>query len=358
MVHWSVFLGKVLFIAEAGVNHNGSIELAKKMIDSAAFAGADFIKFQHFSSHKLVCPNTPKADYQNKYDFCEDNQNDMLKRLELSFSQHQELHDYCVRSGICYICTPFDCESAIEIKELVPFYKVSSGDLNNFPLLKILVEIEKPIVISTGMANMEEVQLSVDFIRSELKKKNLCPNDMVQIGKVKIPRLTALHCTTAYPTKPEDVNLKAIDQMRSKLNISIGHSDHTLGIEIPLAACALGACIIEKHFTLDQKMEGPDHKASLPAKDLTKLIKGIQKVNLSLGDGEKRPKEIEIENAKVVRKGLYYAQNLSKGHRLKEEDIKVLRPKAELGPELFFNILGKELKKDVSNFSKVSKEDF
>jgi N,N'-diacetyllegionaminate synthase len=348
---------RVLFIAEAGVNHNGSIDLAKKLIDGAASAGVDYVKFQYFKASKLVRDNTPKAAYQAENDSRESNQDEMLRRLELTLDDHRELSSYCKTKGVDYLCTPFDNDSARELKDLVPFYKVSSGDLNNFPLLKVMVSMDKPIVLSTGMATLEEIEVTVEFLKSEFFKKSLDINDTVKVGSSNMSRLSVLHCTTSYPTKFEDVNLLAMKTIEERFKITVGYSDHTLGLETPLAAVALGASIIEKHFTLDQQMEGPDHSASLPINLLPKLVSGIHSISLALGDGKKELRPIETENAKVAKKGLYYAKNFQAGHILKEGDLKILRPMASIGPESYFDILGKELLNGVEEMAEVKKDE-
>ena len=340
-------MNHVLIIAEAGVNHNGSMERAKALIDAAKKAKVDYVKFQIFKTDELVRKDAPKANYQKKNDCVEGSQGEMLKKLELNYEQHKELHNYCKNVGISYLCTPFDVSTAHEIEELVDLYKVSSSDLNNFLLLRFLASTAKPIIISTGMSDMGEIRESVDFLKNCWEESNLFYDDEVKVsnGKV-IPRLVVLHCTTSYPTLVEDVNLKAMLTIRNELNVTVGYSDHTLGLIIPFSAAALGAKVIEKHFTLDNNLPGPDHKASLNATYLSELVNGIRDISIGLGSGVKEVASSEKENINIARKGIYFKKDISEGEVITEEYLSVLRPQGETPASHYFSILGKKVKRD------------
>ncbi|MCW7999959.1 N-acetylneuraminate synthase, partial [Clostridium sp. cpc1] len=263
-------MNKTFIIAEAGVNHNGNIDIAKKLVDAAVEAGVDAIKFQSFKAGNLVTKSAKKAEYQ-KETTGNGNQFEMLKKLELSYKEHIILKKYCEEKGIMFISTPFDFESADLLEKLnIPLYKISSGDLTNIPLLKYIAKFNKPMIVSTGMANLGEVEIAVNAIKEG-------GND----------KITLLHCTSNYPTACEDVNLNAILTLKNAFKLPVGYSDHTIGIEIPIGAVAMGTKVIEKHFTLDKNMEGPDHRASLEPNELKEMVKNIRNIEKAFGNGIK-----------------------------------------------------------------------
>tara|TARA_R110000868_G_scaffold153644_9_gene379165 strand:- start:11947 stop:13005 length:1059 start_codon:yes stop_codon:yes gene_type:complete len=351
-------MNKVIVIAEAGVNHNGSIELAKKLIDAAAFAKADFVKFQSFKADKLATKTASQAEYQVKNSGVKESQYEMLKRLELSDKDQLELYEYCNSKNIKFLSTPFDEESATFLAPLVPLFKVSSSDLDNFLLLKHLCSFKKPIVLSTGMSDIEEIKCSVKYIEQCWSNYGIKPSDHFEKNSTSLPFLSALHCTTAYPTPLEAANIKAMNTIKQDVSVNIGYSDHTLGHHASLAAVALGATIIEKHFTLDTAMPGPDHRASLPASELPDFITSIRNIELVLGSSEKTINSSEVENKKVARKGLYFARDLSKGTVVKESDLVFMRPRHEIGPEHFFELLGRKILFDVKKGEAIKKDHF
>lgn len=298
-------MNKVLIIAEAGVNHNGSIEIAKKLIDKAAEAKADVIKFQTFTADSLVNKNVKKAEYQQKTGNSQESQYDMLKRLELDVDMHKELITYCNKKKIKFLSTPFDLESIDLLNDLgMDIYKIPSGEVTNYPYLKKIAKLQKTIIMSTGMCTLEEVRDALKVL-----KENGASN------------IKLLHCNTEYPTPMKDVNLKAMVTMKNEFNLEVGYSDHTKGIEVPIAAVALGATIIEKHFTLDRNMEGPDHKASLEPEELKEMVHSIRNIELALGSGEKKPSESEMKNINVVRKFIVAKENIKKGEKFTEDNI-------------------------------------
>lgn len=298
-------MNKVLIIAEAGVNHNGSIEIAKKLIDKAAEAKADVIKFQTFTADSLVNKNVKKAEYQQKTGNSQESQYDMLKRLELDVDMHKELITYCNKKKIKFLSTPFDLESIDLLNDLgMDIYKIPSGEVTNYPYLKKIAKLKKTIIMSTGMCTLEEVRDALKVLKEN------------GASDIKL-----LHCNTEYPTPMKDVNLKAMVTMKNEFNLEIGYSDHTKGIEVPIAAVALGATIIEKHFTLDRNMEGPDHKASLEPEELKEMVHSIRNIELALGSGEKKPSESEMKNINVVRKFIVAKENIKKGEKFTEYNI-------------------------------------
>lgn len=298
-------MNKVLIIAEAGVNHNGSIEIAKKLIDKAAEAKADVIKFQTFTADSLVNKNVKKAEYQQKTGNSQESQYDMLKRLELDVDMHKELITYCNKKKIKFLSTPFDLESIDLLNDLgMDIYKIPSGEVTNYPYLKKIAKLKKTIIMSTGMCTLEEVRDALKVLKEN------------GASDIKL-----LHCNTEYPTPMKDVNLKAMVTMKNEFNLEVGYSDHTKGIEVPIAAVALGATIIEKHFTLDRNMEGPDHKASLEPEELKEMVHSIRNIELALGSGEKKPSESEMKNINVVRKFIVAKENIKKGEKFTEYNI-------------------------------------
>jgi len=332
---------RVLIIAEAGVNHNGDLNKAFELIDAAAEAGADVVKFQTFKAEKLVSKSAVKADYQKQNTSEADaSQFSMLKSLELTESDHYQLIDHCKRKGIQFLSTAFD-EDGIEFLSGfdLPFFKSPSGEITNRNYLIQLAQKGKPVIISTGMATMDEIRVAVDLF-----KEFGLPKD----------KITVLHCNTEYPTPMEDVNLKAMLTIGDELDVAIGYSDHTLGIEVSIAAVALGARVIEKHFTLDRSLPGPDHKASLEPGELKEMVMSIRNVEKAIsGDGIKKPSPSERKNLKVARKSLFVNRDLKKGEILQKEDLIALRPGDGISPMDIGKVIGKHILKDVNGFEQL-----
>ncbi|WP_288368823.1 N-acetylneuraminate synthase [uncultured Roseivirga sp.] len=325
---------RTLIIAEAGVNHNGDLSKAKQLIDVAADAGADLVKFQTFKADSIVSKLARKAEYQIRNTGKSNSQYDMLKRLELSIDDHLELIDHCDKKGVTFFSTAFDTSGLLELNSLgFDRFKIPSGEITNYPYLKLLAKLKKPVIISTGMANMEEIGEAIRVLTSE----GLGLND-----------ITILHCNTEYPTPMKDVNLKAMLSIQKKFGVKIGYSDHTLGIEVPIAAVALGASVIEKHFTLSRNLPGPDHRASLEPQELVAMVKSIRNIEMALlGSGIKRPSESEVKNKFIARKSIFLAANILKGQVLKEEDLISLRPGDGMSPMLWPKIIGRKVKYDL-----------
>jgi N,N'-diacetyllegionaminate synthase len=325
----------VIVIAEAGVNHNGDIKLAKKLIELAAEAKADYVKFQTFKAENLVTSNAPKALYQSENMKEENNsQFNMLKKLELGYQQHFELVKHCKKNNIKFLSTPFEAESIDFLDTLnLDFYKIPSGEITNLPFLKKIGSKKKKVILSTGLANIGEIEDALNILASE---------------GVSLSDIYVLHCNTEYPTPYKDVNLKAMLTIKETFKVKIGYSDHTMGIEIPIAAVALGAKVIEKHFTLSREMDGPDHRASIEPNELKQMVNSIRNIELALsGDGLKRPTESEVKNLSVIRKSIYLAESLSKGTVLTENNLIMKRPAAGLSPMHINFFLNKKLKKDL-----------
>lgn len=323
---------RVLIIAEAGVNHNGDIILAKKLVDAATAAGADYVKFQTFNSKKLVSKSAQKAEYQiENTKNSSDSQLQMLQKLELTKKMHFELLDYCTEKGIKFLSTGFDLDSLDFLNELgIDRFKVPSGEITNLPYLRKIASFKKPVIVSTGMANMKEVGDALNVLTVEgVNKKDI----------------TILHCNTEYPTPMHDVNLNAMNTMRKKFSVAVGYSDHTLGIEIPIAAVAMGASVIEKHFTLDNTMEGPDHKASLEPMELKAMVAAIRNIERALGDGKKEPSPSEMKNKVVARKSIVASSNIEKGEILTERNLTVKRPGTGISPMEWDDIIGTKASK-------------
>lgn len=325
-------MNKTFIIAEAGVNHNGSVKIAKKLIDAARDCGADAVKFQTFIAEKLVSVNAEKTAYQKETTNADETQFKMIKRLELGVMAHKELIDYCYKKGILFLSSPFDLKSIDLLVELgLEVIKIPSGEIINLPYLKKIGKLKKSIIISTGMANLGETEDALDILTSS------------GTGKDKI---TVLHCNTEYPTPYEDVNLNAMITIKKAFGVKVGYSDHTLGIEIPIAAVALGAEVIEKHFTLDKNMEGPDHKASLEPKEFQAMVEAIRKIEKSLGNGIKKPSRSESKNISVVRKSIVATKPIKKGEIFTVENVGVKRPGSGISPMLWNMVIGKTAKKD------------
>jgi N,N'-diacetyllegionaminate synthase len=332
----------VFVIAEAGVNHNGSLELAYKLVEAASRAGADAVKFQTFIAESLVVADAPKAEYQKETSSSEESQLEMVKRLELSFADFTRLKAHCDATGIIFLSTPFDFQSVDFLSRLdVPAFKISSGDLTNHPLLDYVARQNKPVILSTGMSNLGEVEEAAKVIRSAGNE-----------------RLVLLQCVTNYPADPGDVNLRAMHTMAEALRVAVGYSDHTLGAEIALAAVALGACVIEKHFTLDRNLSGPDHRASLEPQELEEMIRGIRKVEASLGDGRKLPTKSEVNTASVARRSLVATENIPAGTVIEREMVAVKRPGTGLPPAMLNAIVGRTALVDIGSGSMLALEMF
>lgn len=320
----------VVVIAEAGVNHNGSIELAKKLIDVASIAGVDYVKFQTFKAEKLVTKSAQKADYQVRNINDGDNsQYAMLKKLELSEQDHFELIDYCEQKGVKFLSTAFDLESLEFLTSLVDFWKIPSGEITNYPYLREIGKTKKPVVLSTGMATLSEVEDAINTLK-----------------KFGTTNIKLLHCTTEYPAQKNEINLAAMQTMYTEFGLEVGYSDHTIGIEIPVAAVAMGATIIEKHFTLDRTMEGPDHKASLEPMELKQMVEYIRNVEVAIGNGEKRPSKSETKNITIARKSIVAAKSIKKGELFSEENLTTKRPANGISPMQWENVIGKIAKDD------------
>ena len=324
---------KVIIIAEAGVNHNGSIELAKQLVDKAVDAGVDYIKFQTFKTEKLVAKSAQMASYQKKSIGTEDNsQFAMLKKLELSPEQHEELIAYCKEKGIKFFSTAFDLDSIDYLHSLkLGLWKIPSGEITNYPYIKKIAQYGEPIIVSTGMCEMQDIENAVATLLKWGTKKE----DII-----------ILHCNTEYPTPYQDVNLKAMDAIREKFGVEVGYSDHTKGIEVPIAAVALGATVIEKHFTLDRNMEGPDHKASLEPDELKAMVSAIRNIEQALGTGHKTVSESERKNIEIARKSIVAACTIKAGELLSEENLTVKRPGNGISPMRWNEVIGTKAIKD------------
>lgn len=336
---------KVLIIAEAGVNHNGDFELAKKLIDVAADAGADFVKFQTFKADKLVSKTAVKASYQqNNSDDAEQSQYQMLKQLEIPEQWHYTLKDYSLSRGINFLSTGFDEESIDFLERLEPgLYKIPSGEITNKPYLEHVAAKGKPIILSTGMADLNEIISAIQVITT---------------NGISMEMITVLHCNTEYPTPMSDVNLLAMNTIKKELGVKVGYSDHTLGIEVPIAAVALGASVIEKHFTLDKTMKGPDHLASLDPVELKAMVKAIRNIELAIaGNGNKEPSPSELKNKVIVRKSMHLKRKVEPGHIIIKDDIEMKRPGDGLSPMLLDQIIGKKVKTELPPEYKLTLND-
>lgn len=314
----------VFVIAEAGVNHNGDIQIAKRLIDAAAEAGADAVKFQTFKTENIVCKTAQKAEYQLATTNQSETQFEMLKKLELTGQMHNELMEYCKQRNILFLSTPFDVESARYLADLgMQIFKIPSGEITNLPYLREIGKYRKKVILSTGMSSMDEVRAAVEALR-----KNGTDD------------ITLLHCNSQYPTPMSDVNLLAMVSMREEMDIPIGYSDHTQGVEIPIAATALGATVIEKHFTLDRTMEGPDHKASLEPDELKQMVQGIRKIEAALGNGIKQISSSEKENVKISRKSIVAARMIRANETFTEENLTTKRPGTGISPMWWDELIG------------------
>jgi len=326
-------MSRVLIIAEAGVNHNGSMVIAKQLVDKAVEAGVDIIKFQTFKSEKLVSKAAKQAEYQRRNIGKKDEgQLAMLKKLELSQADHEELIAYCQKKGIRFFSTAFDMDSIEYLHSLnMELWKIPSGEITNYPYLRKIAQYHEPVILSTGMCELSDIEAAL--------------NVLMEFG-VKKDQITILHCNTEYPTPFADVNLKAMLEIGEKFGVNIGYSDHTKGIEVPVAAVALGATVIEKHFTLDKNMEGPDHKASLEPDELKSMVSSIRNIELALGNGHKSVSNSERKNIEIARKSIVAACPIKKGELLTEDNLTVKRPGNGISPMRWNEMIGKVAIKD------------
>ncbi|EAH8849953.1 N-acetylneuraminate synthase [Campylobacter lari] len=322
----------VVVIAEAGVNHNGDLNLAKKLIEVASEAGADYVKFQTFRTEFCISKNAQKAEYQLKTTSHEESQFDMIKKLELSKQDHEILIEHCKKCNIKFLSTAFDLESIDLLVELgVEIFKIPSGEITNLPYLKKIAKLNKNIILSTGMANLSEIEMALDVLTDNGTQRN---------------KITILHCNSEYPTPFKDVNLKAMQTIKEAFKLPVGYSDHTLGVIIPIAAVAMGACVIEKHFTLDKNMQGPDHLASLNPDELKTMVQSIRELEQALGNGIKKPSKSETKNINIGRKSLVAASPIKKGDFFTEKNLGVKRPGNGISPMEWDNIIGKVAEKN------------
>jgi len=342
-------MNHVFIIAEAGVNHNGSIELAKKLVDAAADAGADAVKFQTFKAEKLVSKNTQKAAYQKENTDPSESQFDMIKKLELSDADHRVLIEYANSRKIEFLSTPFDLESLDLLSNTFKLstIKLPSGDITNAPLLLEAARTNKQLILSTGMCTLEDIKEALGVLAFGLTSQGEPSRELFKTafksseGQKKLKEnVTLLHCTTEYPAPLQDVNLHSMNTLKKNFDLRIGYSDHTKGIVVPIAAVALGAMVIEKHFTLDKTLPGPDHKASLEPEELKQMVCAIREVELSLGSSVKQPAPSEIKNISIARKSLVAAKNIQKGERFTKENLTTKRPGDGINPIYYWDLLG------------------
>ena len=330
---------KVFIIAEAGDNHNGNYDTALKLVDKAVEAGADCVKFQTFVTERVISKLAEKADYQKESTGTGESQYEMVKKLELSFEQFRQIKKYCEQKKIMFLSTPFDLESIEFLQEIdIPFWKIPSGEITNLPYLEKIAHTGKDIIMSTGMCTMEEIQKAIDIL-----KKN-------GAGKI-----TLLHCNTEYPTPYGDVNLRAMKTMADTFGVEVRYSDHTKGIEVPIAAVAMGAVVIEKHFTLDKNMPGPDHKASLEPYELKQMVQSIRNIEKALGSSEKKPSASEIKNIDIARKSIVAKKTIKKGEELTEDNLDIKRPGNGISPMYWYDLLGTKAVKDFSEDELITK---
>ena len=323
---------RVFIIAEAGVNHNGSIQLAKKLIDKAVFSGADAVKFQTFKAKNVVSKSAPKADYQKQTTNSRESQFDMIKRLELDERAHKELIAYCKEVNIMFLSTPFDLDSVDLLNELgLQMFKIPSGEITNLPYLRHIGSLNKKVILSTGMSDLKEIGDAIKILTNA--------------GTLK-ENITVLHANTMYPTPMEDVNLRAMQTIQNKFDVAVGYSDHTLGIEVDIAAVAMGATIIEKHFTIDKTMDGPDHKSSIDPEELNAMVSSIRNIEKALGSSIKKPRKSEEPNITSTRKSIVARKSIKKGELFTEKNITIKRPGIGISPMKWDTILGKVAERD------------
>lgn len=320
----------VYIIAEAGDNHNGNFELAKKLVDVAVMAGADCVKFQTFITEEVISKRAKMAEYQKENTGKDESQFEMVKKLELPFDDFERLNNYCNDKNIQFLSTPFDIPSVEFLDKLnLPFFKVPSGEVTNLPYLLAIAKTKKPVIMSTGMCEMSEVEMAVKALKNN-----------------GTPKITLLHCNTEYPTPFEDVNLNAMITLKEKFDVDVGYSDHTVGIEVPIAAVGLCASVIEKHFTLDKNMQGPDHKASLEPKELIAMVKSIRNIEKAMGNGIKRPSASEQKNIDIARKSIVARCKIKKGEKYTQDNITTKRPGYGISPMSWFEVMGLTAKRD------------
>ena len=318
---------KTFIIAEAGVNHNGSVKLARKLVDAAADAGADAVKFQTFKAEHLATQTAVKAEYQKVTTGTGESQFDMLKKLELDIVAHKDLIHYCRQNKIIFLSSPFDVESVELLHNLgLNIFKIPSGEITNLPYLRKIGSLGKEAILSTGISNLGDIEDALDTLI---------------FSGTQLSKVTVLHCNTDYPTPMEDVNLRAMQTIAQAFNVKIGYSDHTLGIEVPIAAVAMGASVIEKHFTLDRNLPGPDHQASLIPSELKAMVKAIRNIEKALGDSTKKPSPSEIKNLPIVRKSIVASQDIRRGEVFNEENLTIKRPGTGMSPMRWDEIMGK-----------------
>lgn len=334
---------KVLIIAEAGVNHNGNIELAKRLIDEAKEAGADIVKFQTFIAEKVISSNAAKAAYQVNNTSTSESQLEMVKKLELSFDDFRYLKKYASEKGIEFLSTPFDTESIFFLKQLgIRIFKIPSGEITNLPYLTLIGSFGMEVIISTGMCTLDEIGRALDIL--------------IKAG-TPLDSITVLHCSTEYPTPMEDVNLRAMLQIKERFGVQVGYSDHSKGIEVAIASVALGARVIEKHFTLDKNMEGPDHKASLDPAELKQMVDAIRNIEIAMGDGIKRPMSSEIKNIAIARKSIHLSSDITEGTLLSSDMLEMKRPGDGISPMEIDTVIGRRVNKDLTAGHKLSFND-
>lgn len=321
---------KSLIIAEAGVNHNGKIDLAFKLIDAASKAGADYVKFQTWKSENVISKYAPKAKYQKETTDSDESMLEMGKKLEIDFENLLLLKEHCHKANIGFMSTPFDIESALFLFSIgVDIMKIPSGEITNLPLLEVISECRCPIILSTGMCEIQEIEAAINVLQRNAKKE-----------------ITLLHCNTQYPTPMWDVNLRVMQALKERFRLPAGLSDHSLGVEVPIAAVALGAEVIEKHFTLSREMEGPDHKASIEPDELYYMVKCIRNIELALGSGDKHVTDSERENVDAVRKSIVASKRILKGEAFTQDNITVKRPGTGISPMKWYDVLGSVSKRD------------
>lgn len=323
---------RIFIIAEAGVNHNGDVPLAQRMVDAAAGCGADAVKFQTFGAERIISACAPKAAYQKQTTGEGESQLEMVKRLELDAKAHRELVSHCRERRIMFLSTPFDVESVDLLAGLgLPIFKIPSGEITNLPLLRKVGGLRKRVILSTGMADMAEVRRAVEVLEASGTPRS----DVI-----------VLHCNTEYPTPYEDVNLSAMRTIREELDVAVGYSDHTPGIEVAIAAAALGAVVIEKHFTLDKNMSGPDHRSSLEPDELAAMVRAIRNVEKAMGHGIKQPSPSELPNRAAARKSIVAARPIRRGQVLTHDDVAIKRPGTGISPMRWDEICGKTAARD------------
>lgn len=323
-------MGKIFIIAEAGDNHNGNLDLAFQLVDKAAEAGADCVKFQTFLTEEVISKRAEKAEYQKESTGADESQYEMVKKLELTFDNFRQLQQYANEKGLMFLSTPFDIPSVDFLESIdVPYFKIPSGEITNLPYLIRIAQTGRDIILSTGMAEMDEIEVAVKVLKEH------------GAGEISL-----LHCNTEYPTPMEDVNLRAMLTLKQKFGVKVGYSDHTKGIEVPIAAAALGAEIIEKHFTLDHNMEGPDHKASLEPDELKAMVAGIRNIEKAMGSGIKTASDSEKKNIDIARKSIVARKKIVKGETLTEENLAVKRPGNGISPMKWYEVIGTKAVRD------------